>query len=249
MTTRRARHRSAGPALSVLLIGALAIAVAAPAQASAYRFWTYWQAGAGETDWTYATQGPATAVPADGAVEGWSFAISSDAGAREAAPGIAPDFATVCGDVKATEGTKRIALVIDPGAAGISPEGEAPFDRRAECIVIEQEATGYDVLRSVVEVRTENGLVCGLGGYPARECAPILDDAEVVLDDAEVAAFSTAAHGSSDPESTPDADDVSASITADSGESGGSPVATIAVVALLVAAGGSVLLWRRRRPS
>lgn len=242
MTTTHAHRRSAGPTLSVLLIGALAIVLAAPAQGSAYRFWTYWQAGPGETAWTYATQGPATAVPADGSVEGWSFAISSDAGARDAAPRIAPDFAKVCGDVTATEGTKRIALVVDSGVPGIAPEGEAPFEQRAECIVIEQEATGYDVLRSVLEVRTENGLVCGLGGYPARECAPILDDAEVM-------ALTTAAHGSSDPQASPDAGASSADATSDTSGSTGSPLATVAVIALLLAAGASALWFRRRRQS
>lgn len=240
MTTRRGRHRSAGPALSVLLVGALAIVLAAPAQASAYRFWTYWQAGPGETAWTYATQGPATAVPEDGAVEGWSFAISSDAGALDAAPSVAPDFATVCGDVTATDGTKRIALVVDSGAPGIAPEGEAPFEQRAECVVIDQDATAYDVLRSVLEVRTENGLVCGLGGYPARECAPILDDAEI-------AALTAGAHGSSDPPSSPDTGAVPAGAASDSEGSAGSPVATVAVIVLLLATGSSALWFRRRR--
>lgn len=236
------RHRSAGPALSVLLIGALALALAAPVQASAYRFWTYWQAGPGETAWTYATQGPATAVPPDGSVEGWSFAISSDAGTQDAAPGVAPDFTTVCGDVTASEGTKRIALIVHSGAPEIAPEGEAPIEPRAECVVTDQEATAYDVLRSVLEVRTENGLVCGLGGYPARECAPILDDAEI-------AALTTAAHGSSDPPTTPDTGAVSAETASVSEESAGSPVATVAVIALLLAAGGAALWFRRRRQS
>lgn len=242
MTTSRGRHRSAGPALSVLLIGAIAVVLAAPAHASAYRYWTYWQAGPDETVWTYATQGPATFVPEDGSVEGWSFAISSDTGAADAAPGPTPDFASVCGTVPLAAGSKRIALIVDSGPAGIAPDGEAPFEQRAECIVTEVDATAYDVLRSVLEVRTENGLVCGLGGYPARECAPILDDAEV-------AALATAAHGSSDTPFSPDAGAVSPEAAAASPDSSGSPVATVAVIALLLLAGGSALWFRRRRPS
>lgn len=242
MTTWRVIPRSAGPALSVLLIGALATALAAPAHASAYRYWTYWQAGPDETGWIYATQGPATFIPEDGSVEGWSFAISSDTGAAAAAPGRTPDFGSVCGTVPLTAGSKRIALIVDSGPASIAPDGEAPLEQRAECVVTDVDATAYDVLRSVLEVRTEDGLVCGLGGYPARECAPILDDAEV-------AALATAAHGSSDPPSSPDAGAVSPEAAADGPDSSDSPVATVAVIVLLLLAGSAALWLRRRRQS
>lgn len=239
-------HRTAGPAMSVLLLGAFATALASPAEASAYRFWTYWQAGPNQTDWTFATQGPATAVPVDGSVEGWSFAISSDSGAAEAAPSMPPDFADVCGGVAAVDGTKRIALIIDPGTPGIAPDGETPIDPRAECIVTEADATAYDVLRSVLEVRTDNGLVCGLGGYPARECAPILDDADVAA----------AASGPDDaitpgllldtPGSALNAGTGGEAPEGEASGSTGSPVASLAVI-LVLAIGALQYVWLRRR--
>lgn len=66
--------------------------------------------------------GPTVDV-ADGAVEGWSFVFSSD-DVPSIAPAVKPDFATICGKVKADNDTKRVALVIDFGSSAYAPKGE-----------------------------------------------------------------------------------------------------------------------------
>jgi hypothetical protein len=39
------------------------------------------------------------------------------------------------------------------------------------CIVIDKKAQGIDVLGKVVRVRADkSGLICGLAGYPRKEC-------------------------------------------------------------------------------
>lgn len=212
--------------------------VAAPARAAAYRYWTYWQAPAGATAWTFGMQGPGTSVPADGAVEGWSFAVSTESASAEDAPGTSPDFAAICGSSPVQDGSKRVALVVDPGSAGWAPEGETPPEPITTCVVIESEATGYDVLRSAATVRTQDGLVCAIAEYPARECA-------AVLDDAEAAALSASA--SADPTSSPrpSATGLPTGPDAGTGLGGGSPVATLLVGALLI--GVAAFGWYRFR--
>ena len=171
----RTTARSAGAlALAVLAV----VLVANPAQAAAYRYWTYWQAPAGASAWAFATQGPGTAVPADGAVEGWAFGVTTASADPDDAPAALPDFVAVCGDTAVQPDSKRVALVIDPGPAAVAPDGDTPPPPRTTCVVAAEDATGYEILRSVVEVRTESGLVCGVDGYPSTECAPVLDDAE-----------------------------------------------------------------------
>jgi hypothetical protein len=92
------------------------------------------------------------------------------------APSFAADFDAVCGDTAAVEGRKRVAVVVDPGAAADAPDGEQPPGAWAMCVVAEERATGYDVLRAAATVRAERGLICGIGGYPARGCADVIAD-------------------------------------------------------------------------
>ena len=227
---------------------AVLLAVASPAQAAAYRYWTYWQGVDGA--WRFATVGPASAVPADGAVEGWAFRVSGAAGDPDADPAAAPDFDAVCGSTPPAEDSKRVALVIDPGSPAIAPAGQAPPEPIEVCVVAEPDATGYDVLRSVTQVRVEGGLVCGVAGYPTGECAPVLDDAEVAAlsTAASASAPATAAAGSpASPAPTSDASDATDAGSADpSGPpAAGSPIATVVVGLALVAL--AAWLWRRSR--
>lgn len=159
-------------AVSLVLLGQ-----APPAAASAYRYWTYWTGDAGS--WDFAVEGPATRVPADGAVDGWRFAVTTVAGAPGDAPRVTPDADSLCAGVTAPAGSKRVALVIDSGPASIAPDGQQPPPVSAQCVVVPQDATSADVLISVTTVRSEGGLVCGLGGYPEGECAPTLPDSQV----------------------------------------------------------------------
>jgi hypothetical protein len=46
----------------------------------------------------------------------------------------------------------------------------------SSCALVKTGATGVDVLNTAVEVRNDSsGLLCGIEGYPASECAPEVD--------------------------------------------------------------------------
>ncbi len=169
--------RAAAALIGIAILALTAIAPAARAE-SAYRYWTYWQGNA--ASWQFGTQGPATSNPADGAVEGWRFAVSGAAGSTQSQPSMSPAtaFADLCGSTPPLSGKKRIALVVDPGYASEAPDGEDPIGAVSTCVVADEDASGYDILRSQLTVRVEGGLVCGIGGFPAHECAPVIEVSE-----------------------------------------------------------------------
>lgn len=172
MTTRR-RAIVAALAVAVAVVVPSAVLPAA-GQAAAYRYWSYWLGAEG--GWAFANVGPAFRSPADGSLEGWRFSVSGVEGNH--APSFAADFEAVCADTAPEEGRKRVAVVVDPGVAADAPEGEQPPGAWAMCVVAEPRATGYDVLRAAATVRAERGLICGIGGYPARGCADVIADPE-----------------------------------------------------------------------
>jgi hypothetical protein len=159
---------------STVLAIMLALAPATRAE-TAYRYWTYWSVTDGA--WRFATLGPASAVPVDGSVEGWRFAITSAAGSAGDAPETNPvsAFDSICGGTPAQAGVKRVALTIDFGMPQDAPAGErSPVDINT-CVVGKEDATGYELLRSITEVRVGDGLLCGIAGYPIAECAEAID--------------------------------------------------------------------------
>lgn len=166
--------RAAAALIGIAILVMTTIAPAARAE-TAYRYWTYWQGNAGA--WQFGTQGPTTSNPSDGAVEGWRFAISGAAGSEQAQPSLSPAtaFADLCGSTPVISGKKRVALIVDPGYASEAPEGEEPITALSTCVVADADASGYDILRSQLTVRVEGGLVCGIGDYPAFECAPAIE--------------------------------------------------------------------------
>jgi hypothetical protein len=226
-----------------LVVLALGLVVAPAAQAAAFRYWTYWQ-GSGST-WTFATQGPGTSVPADGAVEGWRFAVTTQAGTGQDTPRVAPDFATICASTAATQGKKRVAVVIDSGPAAVAPQGEQPPATVATCVVADTDATGFTVLQSVAPVRTQGGLICSLAGYPQSECAPILGDAEAQR--VAQAAVSAAAAPSTSASDAAVVAGTPALATTPATTNSGSPWATIAVAVLLLGAAAFGALRYRQR--
>ncbi len=169
--------RVAAAFLGIAILAMTAIAPAARAE-SAFRYWTYWQGNV--SGWQFGTQGPATSNPADGAVEGWRFAVTGAAGSLDSQPSLNPAtaFTELCGSTPPISGKKRVALVVDPGYASESPEGEKPIDAVSTCVVADENASGYDILRSQLTVRVEGGLVCGIGGFPAHECTPVIEVSE-----------------------------------------------------------------------
>ncbi|MET7651086.1 SCO2322 family protein [Streptomyces sp. NPDC005486] len=162
-------RRCAALVLAALL---LSLTGAVPsAQAAGYRYWSFWdRTGDG---WTYATQGPSTARPVDGDVQGFRFAVSADS--QDAArPRGAASFAAICAKTPARDGTKRVALVIDFGTAADAPGGEAPPSPspRTACARVSPDATTAEALAAVAKpLRYDaNALLCAIAGYPATGC-------------------------------------------------------------------------------
>jgi hypothetical protein len=114
----------------------------------------------------------------DGEVQGWRFAIQAEAG-RGLAPRALPDFAKLCGATPATAGQLRVGIVIDFGVSADAPAGERPPGTAVSgCVHIAEGGSGADVLRAAAAVRigtgSDGGLVCGIDGYPANECAAVV---------------------------------------------------------------------------
>ncbi|WP_329131373.1 SCO2322 family protein [Streptomyces sp. NBC_01476] len=151
-------------------VAALLLAAAAPAQAAGYRYWSYWLRS-GDT-WTYAQTGPALHIPADGSVEGWRFAVSRDAAAQAVQPRGAAGFAAICANTPAARGTKRVALVIDPGTAADAPGGATPPAPRTACARVPADASSADALAAVARpLRYDSaGILCAISGYPVSGC-------------------------------------------------------------------------------
>ena len=171
-------------ALLITLISATlaAVALAAPAHAAAYRYWSYWQGDSGT--WVAAQTGPGDYAVVDGDVQGWRFSITTDMPAQ--APDNDPDFAALCPDLDAagaTSGELRVAVVIDAGFVADAPDGETPPADVVSCVTVPEGSTGNQALAAAGAVNEDGGLVCAINGYPADECG-----AEVTDPDAAAAA-------------------------------------------------------------
>lgn len=165
----RSRGWRARTAVGALLAALLCVLAAAPSQAAGYRYWSFWDRD-GDT-WAYASQGPGTARPDDGAVQGFRFSVSADS--QDAAKPRGPaDFADICAKTPAQEGRKRIALVLDFGTREDAPRGESPPAPRLACARVAEDATSAEALASVAEpLRYDSkALLCAIDGYPKSGC-------------------------------------------------------------------------------
>ncbi|MFI7067726.1 SCO2322 family protein [Kribbella sp. NPDC050124] len=232
-----AYRRTARLVLSLLAGLLLAGTVATTAQAEdGYRFWGYYQWSGGQ--WAFAQKGADGVVPADGAVEGWRYALG---GAKPRVPRAAGDFQAICGSTPAESGKKRVALVVDPGTPEDALSGQTPGPATGTCVVTDVQATGAKILAAVAPVRIEKGLTCGIAGYPATGCGDQVKNIQVPATDAPVTLQIGAAVGSSAaPSPSPAA--------SSSDSSGGAPWTgiIIAAVVVVVLAGGGLALNRRR---
>ena len=165
---RSPRHARLLRAAVILALVTLAGGVvAAPAQAAAYRYWGYFHIDKGA--WTFAQTGPGQAVPADGTVEGWRFAVADESSVRT--PRATPTFDAVCAQTAVKAGTKRVGLVIDYGRPADSSDGTTPPAARATCVAVPVKATGSDVLVAAgATLRLDKALTCGIDGWPAAGC-------------------------------------------------------------------------------
>ena len=152
---------------TLVALTSVIVGPAPQADATAYRYWTYWLGGSGP--WTFSSRG-ADRVPADGTVDGWRFAVSEEAGSSST-PRVSSSFHGICGDTDPVAGSKRIGLVIDFGTAADAPPGDTPPGGVvARCIVVPSNANSYEVLVAATSIRVEDGMVCGVGGYPSSGC-------------------------------------------------------------------------------
>ncbi|MEV6752344.1 SCO2322 family protein [Streptomyces sp. NPDC051214] len=219
----RGRARCGRLVIGALFAALLGVLTAAPAQAAGYRYWSFWDRDG--SSWAYASQGPSTARPDDGAVQGFRFAVSADS--KDAAkPRGAADFDTICAKTPAKDDRKRIALVIDFGTPGDAPDGESPPKARTACAQIADDATSADALAAVAKpLRYDsNALLCAIADYPKSGCGE-----------------QVSGNGESDAtEKKPAASD-------EESGSGGPSVGLIAGVAAIALLGGAALWQARRR--
>ncbi|MEU1042326.1 SCO2322 family protein [Streptomyces sp. NPDC005551] len=214
-----------GGVAAVLALLLLVLGGAGEAGAAGYRYWSFWDLTGGT--WAYATQGPSTARPSDGAVQGFRFAVSEDS-SRAVKPRGNTDFGSICAGTPARDGTKRIALVLDFGTAADAPSGETPPRPRTACARVRPDATTAEALAAVAKpLRYDsNALLCAIAGYPRAGCGE------------QVAADEPGA--SAGPRS--ESESGSASGSGDSGPSVGLLAGLAAVAAL-----GAAAVWQARR--
>jgi hypothetical protein len=226
-------HRTVRLVLSLLAGLLLAGTVATNAQAEdGYRFWSYYQWTGGQ--WAFSQKGSDGVVPADGAVEGWRYALG---GAKPRVPRAAGDFEAICGKTPAESGKKRVALVVDPGTPADALSGETPGPASGTCVVTDVQATGSKILAAVSPVRIEKGLTCGIASYPAKGCGDEVKNINVPATDDPVTLEIKAAVGSTAvPAATSESDDDGTPWTG----------IIIAAAAVVVLAGGGLVLNRRR---
>lgn len=156
--------------LSALALAAFLLAAGVgQAQAVGYRYWSFWDRDG--ANWTYATEGPSTARPSDGDVQGFRFSVSEDSQDASKPRGTA-DFEAVCGETPAREGGKRVALVLDFGTRADAPAGETPPAPRTACARVPSDATTAEALASVAKPLryNTNALLCAISGYPQKGC-------------------------------------------------------------------------------
>ncbi len=238
--------RAALAALTLIIaVAATVVLPAGAASAAAYRYWGFYQLD-GDA-WAFATKGADQTTPADGAVDGWRYALTGEGDTRM--PRDVVTFDEVCGKTAAEDGKKRVAVVIDFGRTSDAVDGNAEVPAPvAECASVPTAATSAEVLAAVAEtVRVEKSLVCGIDGYPASGCAEevkSVGEAAAAPDDSITiapAADSAAGDG--------EASDSAAGSAADSASDDGGPGAgtLVAIVVIIAAALGAAAVALRRR--
>ncbi|MFD3491201.1 SCO2322 family protein [Streptomyces sp. NPDC058690] len=226
----RAGNRSGWPTAGALLLvlgAVLTVLGAGTAHAAGYRYWSFWE-GKG-TGWAYATQGPSLVRPDDGTVQGFRFSVSEDS-QDSAKPRRAPDFAAICADTPAKDGTKRVALVIDPGTAADAPDGETPPAPRTACAQVAEDASAAEALASVAKPLrySSEALLCAISGYPASGCGEQVS-------------------GTGHADTTPQAPASPSASAHPGGDRGGPSAGVLAGVAAVLLLGVAAVVQARRR--
>ena len=236
----RARRAPLRVVLATLVAACLAALTVAPAHAAAFRYWGFYQLTNGA--WAFAQKGSDQTVPKDGSVDGWRFAVADEASTRF--PRAVLTFDQVCGTTAAEAGKKRVGVVVDFGRPADSADNATPPEPKAVCAVVATDATSTAVLAAAGEVRTEKGLVCGVAGYPAKECgAPVKNvTPEAKAADQPV----TIAAPAATPAAAPSAGATDVAGTPLSASDSGSNVAAYVIAVLVLLALAAYLVVRSR---
>lgn len=203
------------------------------ADAAAFRYWGFYQWTDGH--WAFATKGPDSVVPKDGAVDGWRYAVAGEK-TPPRLPRAAGRFDRICASTPAKSGSKRVAVVLDYGLGAEAPGGAEPPAPRGACARVPTDATSGEVLAEVAKTRLQKGMVCGIDGYPATGCSEAVKTDPTVSSPEPTVALSLPTAG--DQADRPAADQT--------GDGALQPwtIGVLVVVAGLLVAG---LLVRRRR--
>ncbi|MET7638692.1 SCO2322 family protein [Streptomyces sp. NPDC005438] len=158
---------------TVVTVGVFPAQAEAPSQVSetpSYRYWSFWEHE--KDSWTYASEGPTTQHPDDGALLGFRFGVSEDNADRSAQPRGTASFDDICQDTPRKSGTHRVALVVDFGTVKDAPKGERPPSPHTACALLAGEDTTGDALARTMKPLRYNadGLLCSLNGYPGSGC-------------------------------------------------------------------------------
>ena len=227
-------RRTVGVLLTLLASAFVLAGTAGTASAAdGYRYWNYSHL---EGDaFVFAKTGPGDYTPKDGAVEGWRYGTSTvSQGVFPRADLSKVTFDAVCGDAKAGTGEKRVAVLVDYGTAADAQGAQTP-EPKADCAVVPTAANGQQVLESVVDVRSEKGMICALDGYPVKGCGDPVANAKVSNSEPTVAFQLPASAADTKP----------AAAQADTGGTGWALIAVIAVVVVLAVV--AIPLYRRNR--
>lgn len=232
-------RRVLGVVLSVLLAALAVGGSAGTASAAAYRYWNYYHVKSGS--YVFAKTGPSDYVPKDGSVEAYRYGTSTGT-----SNGITPradlakySFGHICAGMKAAAGKKRVAVIIDYGVQSDAADGETPPAPRTACAVAPEKATGQQVVDAAAEVRTDNGMLCGIDGYPVRTCSVTVKSPGSTATGRQVA-FSL-------PPKAQAALGQPAGAAQTSQEGGSVPWPLIGALAGVVVVGGGALALNRRR--
>lgn len=231
------RGRIAAAFATIVVALAATLALASPASASAYRFWSYWQGATGQ--WVAAQTGPSDHTVVDTDVQGWRFAITATA--PDSPPDNSPSFAALCPDMasgSAPSGQVRVAVVVDSGFAADAPQGQTPPADTVSCVTVPRGSTGSQALSAAGQVSEQSAMVCAINGFPDGECAAEVSDADAAT------AAQAAATESANPAPVGGADTAAGE---SSGSSSGSLGLIVGVAALLAALLAAVTVAARRR--
>ena len=151
---------------AVGLLAAAALVGAAPAEATTYRYWIYWNGDSGS--WKYSQIGAGGRILQDQSVDGWRFGRSA-ASSSATTPRRDPSYSALCGAQSPVANERHVAVVIDWGTESDSPG----YATKTYCLTLpdsNNQATGAKALIAAVgggNIRTDgSGLVCAIKNYP-----------------------------------------------------------------------------------